>query len=112
MKRTLCALMAVSAVGLTAAPAFAQNPWVNINARQANLDRRIDMGVRNGDLTRREATQLRSEFRSLVRLEADYRRGGLNMRERADLDRRFNILSDRIRYERNDRQARNNRGWR
>lgn len=77
--------------------------WQSINARQANLDRRIDRGVRNGQLSRREAVRLRGEFNSLLRLEANYRRGGLTAWERADLDRRFDRLSAQIRNERGDR---------
>lgn len=77
--------------------------WQSINARQANLDRRIDRGVRNGQLSRREAVRLRGEFNSLLRLEANYRRSGLTAWERADLDRRFDRLSAQIRYERGDR---------
>ena len=94
----------VPATAAIAAPAPQQ--WQNINQRQANLDRRIDMGVRNGSLTRREATQLRQEFRALARLEARYRqtRPGLTMNERRDLDRRFDQLSRRIRVETHDRQ--------
>ena len=76
--------------------------WQSINQRQANLDRRIDRGVRNGDLSRREAGRLRGEFSSLLRLEANYRRGGLTRWERADLDRRFDRLSAHIRQERRD----------
>jgi hypothetical protein len=74
------------------------NAGASINARQAVLDRRIDMGVRNGSLTRLEAARLRSEFRTIANLEARYRAsGGLQARERADLDRRFDILQARIR---------------
>ncbi|WP_428060108.1 hypothetical protein [Brevundimonas sp.] len=80
--------------------------WQSINARQANLDRRIDRGVRTGQLSRREAVRLRGEFNSLLRLEANYRRGGLTAWERADLDRRFDRLSAQIRYERGDRDHR------
>ncbi len=76
--------------------------WQSINQRQYQLDRRIDRGVRNGSLTRREAGRLRAEFGQLVRLEAQYRRGGLNRWERNDLDQRFDRLSARIRYERRD----------
>ena len=83
------------------APAYGN--WQSINARQASLDRRIDQGVRNGQLSRREAVRLRGEFNSLPRLEANYRRGGLTAWERADLDRRFDRLSDQIRHERRDR---------
>ena len=82
--------------------------WQSINQRQYQLDRRIDQGVRNGQLSRREASRLRGEFHSLVRLEASYRRGGLNRWERADLDQRFDRLSAQIRYERRDRD--NHRG--
>lgn len=74
--------------------------------RQANLDRRIDVGVRTGQLSRREAVRLRSEFNALVRLEAQYRRGGLSAWERNDLDRRFDRLSMQIRSERRDRDYR------
>ena len=80
--------------------------WQSINQRQVNLDRRIDRGLRDGSLSRREAGRLRAEFNGLVRLEANYRCGGLSAWERADLDRRFDRLSAQIRYERNDRDNR------
>lgn len=83
--------------------------WQSINQRQYQLDRRIDQGVRNGSLTRREAGRLRAEFNQLVRLEANYRRGGLSRWERNDLDARFDRLSARIRYERHDRDDRYDR---
>ena len=80
--------------------------WQPIQSRLANLDRRIDVGVRNGQLSRREAVRLRSEFNQIARLEARYRRGGLTQWERTDLDRRFDRLSAQIRYERSDRDGR------
>ncbi|MEO6338617.1 MAG: hypothetical protein ABIO39_01150 [Caulobacteraceae bacterium] len=80
--------------------------WVNINQRQKQLDARIDAGLNDGSLTRREARSLRSDFNALERSEADYRRGGLNARERAELDRRFDTLSARIRDDRHDDQQR------
>jgi hypothetical protein len=76
--------------------------WQSINQRQNQLDRRIDRGVRNGSLTRREAGRLREDFYALARLEASYRRNGLSRWERNDLDARFDRLSARIRYERRD----------
>ena len=82
------------------------NGWNAISQRKHNLDRRIDQGVRNGQLSRREATRLRGEFSSILRLEANYRRGGLTAWERADLDRRFDRLSAQVRSERNDRDNR------
>lgn len=108
MKKFLFAAAALGALA-AAAPASAQS-WQSINARQANLEHRIDVGVRNGSLTRSEAVRLRAEFNDLMRLEARYRYNGLTGAERADLDRRFDALSSRIRYERNDRDGRD-RGW-
>lgn len=80
-----------------------ERDWVSINQRQRQLDRRIDQGIRNGQLTRREAQSLRRDFNQLARLEANYRRNGLSRWERQDLDRRFDALEARIRYERRDR---------
>lgn len=104
MKRTLLALTALAAVA--AAPLAAQAaPWSSINQRQANLEQRINQGVRSGSLTRSEALRLRGEFRSLSQLEASYRRSnGLSMRERADLDARFDRLSRQIMAQKHDRQ--------
>lgn len=105
MKKTLISIAAVSTLAAAALPAMASAaPWSNINQRQASLDRQIDQGVRSGALTRREAVNLRSEFRQLVRLEDRYRRGGLNSWERSDLNRRFDALSARIRIAKHDRQ--------
>lgn len=113
MKKLLAIAVAAGALAM-AAPASAQQ-WQSINARQANLDQRIDMGVRNGSLTRAEAGRLRAEFNDLARLEARYRSSnGLSMSERRDLDMRFDRLSAQIRYERNDRQDRydrDDRNW-
>lgn len=105
MKKLLAMAVAASALAI-AAPASAQ-VWQSIDARQANLDARIDAGVRSGELTRSEALRLRAEFRDIARLEAHYRASyGLSLAERRDLDRRFDALSSRIRYERNDGQDR------
>jgi hypothetical protein len=106
MNKFLAMAVAASALAV-AAPASAQS-WQSINQRQANLDARIDAGVRSGDLTRNEAARLRGEFRELARLEARYRASyGLSPAERRDLDMRFDRLSAQIRFERNDRQDRN-----
>jgi len=105
--------IAVSAVPMTAAmaaphPAPAFQAWQSINARQANLDRRIDQGVRSGALTRGEAARLRADLNGLARLEGQYRRSrpGLTLAERRDLDRRFDALSARVRIEKHDRNNR------
>ena len=111
------ALVAASALTLSAAgasaapydsrpyaPAATPSRWIGINQRQAELDRRIDMGQRHGDLTRSEARRLRMEFNQIAQLESRYRANGLSAWERSDLDRCFDRLSMRIRGERHDNQ--------
>jgi opacity protein-like surface antigen len=107
MKKLLACLASAAALAV-AAPAAAQPAWVGINQRQAQLDARIDAGVRDGSLTRAEATRLRAEFREIAALEGRYRASGgrLDASERADLDRRFDALSARIRVQRHDAQDR------
>lgn len=85
-------------------PRYEQNHrgWQPIAQRKYNLDQRIDVGQRNGQLSRREASRLRTELNALVRLEYSYQRGGLSARERQDLDRRYDQLSRQIRAERRD----------
>ena len=108
MNKIVLAITAAAALAATAAPAMAQpygarnDRWTSIDHRLNNLDRRIDQGVRTGQITRNEAVRLRGEFRSLVNLERRYSANGLTRWERADLDRRFDTLSARIRWDRHD----------
>ncbi len=97
----------VALIGVATPMAASAAPWQNINARQGRLDARIDQGIRSGALNRNEANRIRSDFRALAAREGDYRRsGGLSYRERADLDRRFDALSARIRVQKHDGQHR------
>ena len=123
MKKLLIPALAV-AVASAALPAAAQsyghnngpsrghgyeqnyNGWNAIAQRKHNLDRRIDQGIRNRQLSHREASRLQDELDSLVRLERQYQRGGLTRWERQDLDRRYDRLSAKVRYERNDHNGR------
>ncbi|HEV2081532.1 MAG TPA: hypothetical protein VGR32_03655 [Brevundimonas sp.] len=84
--------------------------WQPIHRRVANLDRRIDQGLRNGALSRREASSLRAELNALVQLERRYSYNGLSRQEVRDLDYRFDRLSQRVRIERRDRDRDRNRG--
>ncbi len=100
-------------LSVTSAPAYTQayrgqnhGGWQSISQRKYNLDRRIDVGLRNGALSRREATRLKAELNALVRLEYSYQRGGLTRWERTDLDRRYDRLSIQVRAERRDRDNR------
>jgi hypothetical protein len=76
--------------------------WVPIERRKAQLDRRIDQGVRNGQLTGAEAARLRAEFSDVLRMDMRMRRGGYSPQEMAELDRRFDSLAAQIRWERRD----------
>ena len=80
--------------------------WQSIAQRKYQLDRRIEVGLRNGSLSRQEASRLSVELNSLVRLERSYLRGGLTRWERSDLDRRYDRLAVQIRAERRDRDNR------
>lgn len=104
MKRMIAITLAAASI---AAPALAA-PWQSINAQQAQIDRRIDQGVRQGSLTRGEAVRLRSQFRNIVQLESRYRRseGRLTAGERADLDTRLTALKARVFVNKHDAQRR------
>lgn len=114
MKSLAMALAAATAITASAGAAAAQGwyggrgwyddrgEWVHIERRKMQLDRRIDNGLRNGQLTRREAHRLRSEFNDIARMEYRYSRNGLSPREMAALDRRFDRLAAQIRWERRD----------
>lgn len=78
--------------------------WVSLERRKMQLDRRIEQGLRNGQLTPAEAARLRADFDQIARVEYRYRRGGLTPAEMADLDRRFDLLAAQIRWERRDGQ--------
>jgi len=106
MKLFPLAAAALTLAGLSVPGAAEAQRWQSINQRQATQFARIDQGVRSGALTRAEAGRLRSEFRALDRLENRYRAGGLNPRERQDLNRRYDALSRRIYVQKRDRQYR------
>ncbi|MFB7881701.1 hypothetical protein [Brevundimonas diminuta] len=108
------AAVAISAALPAAAQSYRHAPvyesrhdgWRSIDQRKYNLDRRIDQGVRTRQLSVREASRLKNELNSLVRLERAYQRDGLSRRERMELDRRYNALSAKVRYERRDHNGR------
>jgi len=120
MKKALIPVLAIAAASV-AVPAMAQNydrhdrgdryeqnrgGWQSISNRKFQLDRRIDVGLRNGSLSRREASRLSNQLDSLIRLERNYLRGGLTRWERTDLDRRYDRLAAQVRAERRDHDNR------
>jgi hypothetical protein len=82
-----------------------------IDARQARQSDRIRSGVASGDLTRREATALRSEQRGIRRMERHARADGVvTPRESRRLEHAQNRASRHINQQRHDRQQRAG-GW-
>ena len=80
--------------------------WQSVSQRKYELDRRIDQGVRMRRLSMREANRLKGELNRLATLERSYMRGGLTLRERQDLDRRYDRLAAQIRWDMIDRNSR------
>lgn len=71
--------------------------------RRADLDARIDAGVRDGTLSRTEANRLRDDYEALVQLETRYAADGrMTTNERQDLRDRYRALSQRVGDERRD----------
>lgn len=125
MKTFLAALIAGAAVTTAAAPALShphdgERPYYSqdrlggrddalsqlaIDRRQEALERRIERGVRRGDLSEREAARLRHEDRRIAWLEARFRDDGyLSHGEREALDARLDRLEAHLRFERHDRE--------
>lgn len=123
MKKILISIAAASALAAAALPAAAQSHGgYDHNDRYDRYDRydhrggaqgiargdqlqvRINRAERNHQINRREANRLREQVRLTERLSWRYRADGVMTRwERADLDRRFDSIRARLRYERNDR---------
>jgi hypothetical protein len=129
MKKIITIVAALSTIGL-ATPALAQGRYGNdnaygyangnggIEARTEQLQRRFQLGIQRGTISRQEAGYLSDGFRQLSRLERQYSRGGFNRNERQDLQLRIQQLQQQIqiaersrggRFDRDDH--RDNRDW-
>jgi hypothetical protein len=111
MTTKLSAMLAGFAVLLSAATSFArESTWdqahprrAEVNGRIENQLERIGAGVREGELTLRQAARLHAEDRAIRREECTMaaRHGGhITKREQRVLNRQENALSGRIRRER------------
>lgn len=127
MKKLFLALTAVSALAATA-PAAAQysgqyssNSYgrgdVSMRTRIAQLDERLQAGIRAGVINRVEARDLRQQIYNLRLLERRYSYNGLNVRERQELQSRIREtrrelrLADNYRYDRDTRYGSWDRSW-
>ncbi|MBU1386117.1 MAG: hypothetical protein KKG14_08290 [Alphaproteobacteria bacterium] len=65
--------------------------------QRADLDTRIEAGVRDGSISRTEAGRLRADYDALVQLETRYAADGrMTTNERQDLRDRYRALSQRV----------------
>jgi len=71
--------------------------WVSIRERDVWLDRRIDRDLASGDMSRREARDLRRDMQGLEALEYRYHQQGFAPWMRDDLNSRFDGLVQRVR---------------
>ncbi|MFL5322544.1 MAG: hypothetical protein ACJ790_22985 [Myxococcaceae bacterium] len=96
-------LMAVAVgVSLFAAPAFAAG---RIDKRECNQQERIEQGMQNGRLSRREAARLERKQEKLRQREMALRgrQGGrLTVAQRERFERRQNNFSRQIAHEKHD----------
>ena len=104
-----CALIAVVTMA-SATPSFAETRWqehhprrAEVNGRLGNQNRRIDAGVRDGQLSRRQAKQLHREDRTIraeERAMAAEHGGHITRGEQRLLNRQENQVSRQIHRER------------
>ena len=108
MKKLTVVLMGLG-FATAAFPAVAgAAPFAPANNRAQMIQMRIDQGIRSGALNRREGFRLQNELRNIQKLEYRYSVSGgrLDMRERADLNRRYDVLSSKVRFDKHDGQRR------
>ncbi|MFZ4604189.1 MAG: hypothetical protein ACOYM8_17230 [Caulobacterales bacterium] len=68
--------------------------WTNLDKRQAQFNERLTRAISDGRVSRREAASLQAEFRTIARVERQYRRSapGITANERSDLNARFDRM--------------------
>jgi hypothetical protein len=82
-------------------------PGADLERRDAINNERIERGIREGQITRREAARLREQQARIERMEARARADGVvTERERVRIEVAQKELSRNIRFEKHDRQAR------
>jgi hypothetical protein len=70
--------------------------WQPMATREAEFEQRVVAGLQNRSLTRAEALRLRADWRALGQAEANYRLGGIDVREQADLQTRYDAIDSRL----------------
>ena len=109
MQKIILAIATVAALVTSAGVASARDP---IEQREINQERRIQEGVRSGELTRREYRSLEAEQAHIRALERSARADGhIDSRERAQITAAQNNASRHIYRETHDSERRWFRRW-
>lgn len=70
--------------------------YATIGEGRVAFDARVDAALRARNISRTEATRLKADYATLVRLETSYQRNGIDSRERADLESQLRVLNERV----------------
>ena len=106
--RNLILSVVLASAAVTATPAVAQSwrlaPSIHRQIQQDinQLNNRIDRAARRGTISQREANSLRRDAFQVQRTYNRFSRNGLTRSEVAELERRVNVVHQRLRYERRD----------
>lgn len=100
--------ISIAALVIAALPALAfAQATPGIDKRQAEQQRRIDQGVKSGELTRREAARLEKGQAKVQRMEDKAKADGVvTAKERKQITREQDKQSKRIAREKHDRERR------
>jgi hypothetical protein len=111
MKPALLTLLAASGLALILPAAAQAQGWPSIHARQRAFEQRLDDAYYSGAVERDEANRIHAALEDLLRREDAYRYSapGLTLSELQDLDRRFDMLSERLARDVAERQQALNR---
>ena len=106
MKRIFSILFTVSLLFGISAIASAQTRTPKINQREHNQQRRINQGIRSGELTRREARRLDAQEGRIRADEAIAKSDGkVTKAERRHIERELNRTSKHIYNQKHDDQT-------
>ncbi len=105
MKSTLIALMIAALPGLALAQSSGTTSTERIDKRQANQQKRIDEGVKSGQLTQKEAARLQKGQDRVQRMEDKAKADGkVTKKERRHIEKAQDRQSKKIAREKHDKQ--------
>ena len=98
---------AIAVIVLASLSAEAQTRTPNVTERQVNQQRRINQGVKSGELTRREAGKLQAQQAKVQRTKTKAKADGVvTQGERAKIHHQQNAASRNIYKQKHDGQKR------